>query len=67
MDNKNNKKRPGTEVFVNSQEVSMTYNPTLDKLPMSRTERRKIEEANRRLKLKPPPEWMTDPTLPQPE
>ena len=61
MENKNNEeKKPRTEVFINSlgQEVTMTYNPALDNLPTPEWAKKKLEEANRRLKLKPLPDFL---------
>jgi hypothetical protein len=64
MENKDNiEKKSSTEVFVNSlgHQGTMTYDPALDNLPMSKTESKKVEEANRRLKLKPLPDFLLKP------
>jgi hypothetical protein len=61
MENKDNtENKPRTIVFINSlgQEVTMTYNPALDNLPTPKWALKKLEEANRRLKLKPPPDFL---------
>ena len=64
MENKDNQeKKTRTEVFTTScgHELEMTYDPSLDNLPVSKLASKKVEEANRRLKLKPPPDIFLKP------
>jgi hypothetical protein len=52
-------KKAKTEVFTTSwgQKFITTYDPALDNLPISKLAQKKIEEANRRLRMKPPPQF----------